>query len=66
MFEMFEQHFEAIVADSADLLLLAQRLRYQVYCIENGYEDPDAHPDAVERDNFDSHAVHGLLRHLST
>jgi N-acyl amino acid synthase of PEP-CTERM/exosortase system len=66
MFEMFEQHFEAIVADSADLLLLAQRLRYQVYCIENGYEDPDAHPDAVERDNFDSHAVHGLLRHRST
>jgi len=66
MLEVFERHFETVTADTADLLLLAQKLRYQVYCIENGYEDAGAHPDAVERDGFDSHAVHGLLRHRST
>jgi N-acyl amino acid synthase of PEP-CTERM/exosortase system len=31
-----------------------------VYCIENGYEDPDK-PDHLETDEFDSHAAHGLL-----
>jgi N-acyl amino acid synthase of PEP-CTERM/exosortase system len=66
MLEVFDQHFEAVVADTPGLLRVAQKLRYQVYCLENGYEDPGAHPDAAERDNFDSHAVHGLLRHRSS
>ena len=59
--EVFDRHFETRIADTNDLLSVAQRLRYQVYCVENGYEDPAAHPDALERDVFDSHAVHGLL-----
>jgi N-acyl amino acid synthase of PEP-CTERM/exosortase system len=66
MLEVFDEHFEAVVADTDDLLRVAQKLRYQVYCLENGYEDPAAHPGALETDNFDSHAVHGLLRHRST
>lgn len=64
--EIFEQHFEALTADTAELLQLTQKLRYQVYCVENAYEDPAAHPGALERDTFDSHAVHSLLRHRPT
>jgi len=64
--EIFEQHFETLTADTADLLMLTQKVRYQVYCVENAYEDPAAHPDALETDPFDSHSVHSLLRHRPT
>jgi N-acyl amino acid synthase of PEP-CTERM/exosortase system len=61
LLRQFDLHFETISADTPDLVPLAQRIRYQVYCIENQYLDPTAHSDALERDEFDSHAVHSLL-----
>ncbi|TRO83327.1 PEP-CTERM/exosortase system-associated acyltransferase [Desulfuromonas acetexigens] len=33
-------------------------LRYKVYCEERGFENPEDHPDGLERDEYDSHAVH--------
>jgi N-acyl amino acid synthase of PEP-CTERM/exosortase system len=62
----FNLHFDTVLADTPDLLPIAQRVRYQVYCVENQYEDPAAHPDALERDEFDSHAVHSVLVHRPT
>jgi N-acyl amino acid synthase of PEP-CTERM/exosortase system len=44
----------------------AQRLRYQVYCVEKQFEDAAAHSSKLEIDEFDSHAVHGLLVHRTT
>lgn len=41
-------------------------LRYQVYCIDRPFEDPNAFPDKRERDSFDTRAVHGLIRHKHT
>lgn len=34
------------------------RLRYKVYCEEWGFEKPEDHPGAVERDEFDQHSIH--------
>jgi N-acyl amino acid synthase of PEP-CTERM/exosortase system len=62
----FNLHFDTVAADTPDLLPMAQRVRYQVYCVENQYEDPAAYPDALERDEFDSHAVHSVLVHRPT
>lgn len=42
------------------------RLRYQVYCIENAFENPAQHPEGLEIDRFDSHSVHALLMHRLT
>ena len=42
------------------------RVRFQVYCIDNGFEDPANNPDGLERDGFDSHSVHSLLTHNAT
>jgi N-acyl amino acid synthase of PEP-CTERM/exosortase system len=39
------------------------RLRYQVYCVENPFEDPAANSDGLEQDAFDARAVHALLLH---
>lgn len=39
------------------------KLRYQVYCIENPFENPADFPDNMESDIFDSRSVHYLIRH---
>ena len=39
------------------------KLRYQVYCIETGFENPEEHPGEMESDDFDRHSVHYLIRH---
>ncbi|MGE0877670.1 MAG: PEP-CTERM/exosortase system-associated acyltransferase [Acidimicrobiia bacterium] len=38
-------------------------LRYSVYCEEFGFLRTDEHSRAMERDSFDEHALHVLLRH---
>lgn len=34
------------------------RLRYQVYCLDRGFEPAELGPDGEERDSFDAHSVH--------
>jgi len=34
------------------------RLRYKVYCEEWGFEKEEDHPDGMESDQYDEHAVH--------
>ncbi len=34
------------------------RLRYQVYCREQGLLNPEHYPDGLERDAFDDHSAH--------
>jgi N-acyl amino acid synthase of PEP-CTERM/exosortase system len=58
--------FESSVAEHAAQRLDCYRIRYQVYCIDNTYEDPDNSPDRLETDAFDSHSIHSLLTHRST
>jgi N-acyl amino acid synthase of PEP-CTERM/exosortase system len=55
--------FVSINADTPDLQKKSYRLRYQVYCLEKGYENPRNFPDGVEIDSFDSHSMHTLLEH---
>lgn len=38
------------------------RLRYQVYCLEWGFEKEEDHPGGVETDKFDPHSVHIAAR----
>lgn len=63
--ELYRQYFETIVVGDNDQELLDQvyRLRYQVYCVENPFEDPADNSDGKERDPFDDRAVHCLLLH---
>ncbi|MFO1189318.1 MAG: PEP-CTERM/exosortase system-associated acyltransferase [Alphaproteobacteria bacterium] len=45
---------------------LVHELRYQVYCVENPFEDPADHSNGLEIDHFDAHSVHALLIHRPT
>ena len=46
------------IDDDPRLLEQSYRLRYQVYCVERGFLDPDDYPDGLEVDEFDRHSVH--------
>lgn len=61
--ELYQKWFDVIPATTAELVTLSQQLRYQVYCIETGFESSTAFPDRCERDHYDSHSVCSLLLH---
>ncbi len=63
--ELYRQYFDTIVVGPDDQKLHQEvfRLRYQVYCVENPFEDPANNADGLERDSFDDAAVHCLLLH---
>lgn len=53
-------------ADTDELRDICFRLRYQVYCIENAFEDPNENTGALETDAYDPYSVHGLVIHRPT
>jgi N-acyl amino acid synthase of PEP-CTERM/exosortase system len=55
--------YEIILADTEEGRAIHFKLRYQIYCIENNYEDANAFLDGMERDEHDAHAVHFLILH---
>ena len=59
--QSFARRFVMLHASTPELIAKVQRLRYQVYCIENSFEDPARFPDGREHDEFDNHALQGLL-----
>lgn len=59
----FDRYFDVLPVRDAAARDAVYRLRYQVYCEELGYEDPQAFPDGRERDEFDAGSHYALLRH---
>jgi N-acyl amino acid synthase of PEP-CTERM/exosortase system len=59
----YEQYFKVLKAETPDLRDQAFRLRYQVYCVENPFEDPAEHRDGRETDEYDERSAHILLVH---
>jgi len=62
----FERDYAVELADSPSLVAEALRLRFQVYCLEQGYEDPADQQDSMESDGYDQRSVHSLLIHRSS
>ena len=62
----YERHFDVIRAATPQLVREAYRLRYQVYCVENLFEDPEQHITACESDDEDERSIHTLLLHRRT
>ena len=61
LIDNFNNRFAVVTADTAALQKQAHRLRYQVYCIENNFEDPLDHPTEHEMDEFDARSVHSVI-----
>ena len=61
--DSFERYFEIVQARSWADRDAAYALRYQVYCVENPFEEASLHRDGREQDEYDGRAVHSLIRH---
>ena len=59
---MMSKNFEVILADDQWSRQIHYQLRYQVFCLETGYEDPAQFPDGEEKDNWDDDAIHFLVK----
>lgn len=57
----FDDVFKEITAEKPQDIEQAFRLRYQVYCLEQGFETPDDSSSGMERDRYDAFAHHSLL-----
>jgi N-acyl amino acid synthase of PEP-CTERM/exosortase system len=63
---LYARHFTTLRADTDGLRAQFYKLRYQVYCIENPFENPSSQIDEMERDGYDDHSVSSLLVHRHT
>ncbi len=68
IYTAFNEFFELVMADSEELLREVYRLRYQVLCIEKRLPGFDAsrYLNGLEKDEYDRHSSHILLRHRSS
>jgi N-acyl amino acid synthase of PEP-CTERM/exosortase system len=64
--DLFNQHLAVVPADSAELQEKAFQLRYQVYCLERGFENAADYPDGRERDGDEARSLHSLLLDRAT
>src|SRR5689334_13340022 len=58
--QAIQERFTVQLANTPALVREAHRLRYQVYCIENEYEEADS--SGLEVDEFDIHSHHVIMR----
>ncbi|HHM06296.1 MAG TPA: PEP-CTERM/exosortase system-associated acyltransferase [Gammaproteobacteria bacterium] len=59
---MRDTRYEVIIANDDLGRQIHYRLRYQVFCLETGYENPEAFPNREEKDEWDACSQHFLVR----
>jgi N-acyl amino acid synthase of PEP-CTERM/exosortase system len=59
---MFDKHFEVVLVDTESARRIHHQIRYQVYCLDEGFEDYRNFPDGEEQDEWDHQSVHFLVR----
>ncbi len=73
--DLFDNYFELMPASNEHLKLEVYKLRYQVYCLETGFESPEKCQTAFdtegrrvyyEIDEFDVRSSHYLIRHRAS
>ena len=59
-------YFETRLAETPATIEAAHQLRYQVYCLERKFENATEHSTGLETDQYDRHAIQGVLFHRPT
>ena len=59
--DTFRNCLSVVCANSEDMLDRAFRLRFQVYCLERGFENATEYPDGREQDGYDARSLHFLV-----
>tara|TARA_R110001583_G_scaffold25440_5_gene92044 strand:- start:2144 stop:2947 length:804 start_codon:yes stop_codon:yes gene_type:complete len=63
---IFNSVFNVQLATSPEVINEVYELRYQVYCIDRPFEDPNCFADKREHDAYDLRSAHALIRHKMT
>ncbi|MCM0611810.1 PEP-CTERM/exosortase system-associated acyltransferase [Marinobacter sediminum] len=63
---IFNSVFSVELATSPEAINEVFEVRYQVYCIDRPFEDPNCFIDKREHDAYDSRSAHALIRHRKT
>ena len=63
---MFDENFRVCFADTPFGVALHQRIRYQVFCLDKGFEDPSAFSTAQETDTWDDQSAHFIVQNKKT
>jgi N-acyl amino acid synthase of PEP-CTERM/exosortase system len=63
---MFDEKFQVFLADTAQGVSVHQRIRYEVFCLDRGFEDPDAFAAPRESDPWDDVSAHFVVRSKET
>ncbi len=64
--DYFNLLYSVDTANTDELVEETFRLRYQVYCIENEFENPSETSHQMETDEFDSNSVHSIIKYNKT
>ncbi len=54
--------YEVILADTEESKNIHYNLRYQIFCLEKGFEEADKFKDEMEKDIHDDSAIHFLVK----
>jgi N-acyl amino acid synthase of PEP-CTERM/exosortase system len=65
-FELCNKYLTVVEANSKELLDDVFRLRFQVYCVERGFENAAEYPEGRERDQDDARSAHFLVLYRGT
>lgn len=63
---IFNSVFNVQLATSPEVINEVFEVRYQVYCIDRPFEDPECFADKREHDAYDPRSAHALIRHRLT
>jgi len=63
---MFDENFRVCFADTPFGVALHQRIRYQVFCLDKGFEDPSAFSTVHETDAWDDQSAHFIVQNTQT
>ena len=63
---IFNSVFNVELATSPEAINEVFEVRYQVYCIDRPFEDPNCFADKREHDAYDPRSAHALIRHRLT
>lgn len=63
---MFDNRYQAVLADTEKSKKIHFQLRYQVYCLDKRYEESSKFKEEMEHDQYDENSVHFLIRDRKT
>lgn len=63
---IFNSAFKVELATTTEAINEVLEVRYQVYCIDRPFEDPNCFANKREHDAYDPRSVHALIRHRSS